>query len=194
MKTFREYLAEGKVEKEVDLNEAKLRRNWNNRLSRIDELMSYLYEKDILNKTDKSKKDSLFNSYYRYYNDGDIPRKYANMTTYKGSIRKLTEEGEMALEQEVDDFITKTLSKYSGKYNKKDFLISKAELAKRYTSNGGSIDVYWTKRYAQTYNIKELGEMIDQLDELNNKIRSIIDEHFDNFSKIAELEDEISKK
>ena len=53
--------------------EAEPLRAWNNKLKSIDDLMSWMYDKDILNKGEKSDKDRIFRQYYRYYNDGDFP-------------------------------------------------------------------------------------------------------------------------
>ena len=49
------------------LSEAKTGRANRGRLENIDKLLSWMYTKDILNKGEKSKKDTLFYQYYRFY-------------------------------------------------------------------------------------------------------------------------------
>lgn len=97
----------------------KVRRAWNNRLEGINNLLSWLYETDVLNKGEKGKKDSIFRQYYRYYNDGDTPR--GVLTKYKipGHASDLVEK---YLEQYVEDFICTILNKYKGKFDKKAYL------------------------------------------------------------------------
>ena len=90
----------------------KVGRAWNNRLNNINELLSWMYEENILNKTLKAKKDRIFRTYYRYYNDGDIPK------GYKGVDKVWTEK---YLENIVNELIAEILRKTHGKYDRKDF-------------------------------------------------------------------------
>ena len=90
----------------------KIGRAWNNKLDNINELLSWMYEEDILNKTEKAEKDRTFRAYYRYYNDGDQPRGIAHAD--KEWTRKY-------LENSVNEFIAKILTKKQGKYSRADF-------------------------------------------------------------------------
>ena len=87
-------------------------RAWEGRLDNVDDLMSWLYRKDILSTYDKMEKDKIFNGYYRFYNDGDTP-------DWLRIDRNETEEE--ALETALDNFIKEILAKYAGKYDRKTF-------------------------------------------------------------------------
>lgn len=98
-------------------------RAWSGKLSNLDDLFSWMYDKGILNKTDKAMKDSIFRQYYRYYNDGDFP---------KGLIKSKDiqrwdspEKIEKGLEEYVEDFMKSILAKYAGKYDRRDFHFDK---------------------------------------------------------------------
>ena len=94
-----------------------------------------MYNKDILNSREKQIKDSLFRSYYRYYNDGDFPARLRKYDLHKHSNPKQIEE---ALEKEVEEFITQILSKYAGTYDRSEFnysvLINKIKNAIYFTN------------------------------------------------------------
>ena len=107
MKTFKQFLTE-----------AKARNAWNGKLKHIDNLLAWMYDKDILTKTEKDEKDKVFRSYYRYYNDGDFPRALSSKGLSKYSP---DDKIENALEEYLNNFIKKILSKYAGKYSKKEF-------------------------------------------------------------------------
>jgi len=103
------------------LNEVKARRAWSGKLKRIDKLLAWMYDNDILNKGEKNKKDTLFNKYYRYYNDGDFPKGLKDKdgnAVYKGMQGKYVEE---ALEYQLEEYMKKVLSKYSSKIDKVKF-------------------------------------------------------------------------
>ncbi len=87
-------------------------RAWSGKITNIDNLMSWMYDKDILTNAEKNEKDKKFREYYRWYNDGDYP------TGQNGNSDSEVEE---YLENSIEEFIKKVLSKYSGKYNRKDF-------------------------------------------------------------------------
>ena len=107
MKTFKQFLTE-----------AKARNAWNGKIKHIDSLLAWMYDKDILTKTEKDEKDRVFRSYYRYYNDGDFPRALSSKGLSKYSPEDKVEN---ALEEYLNNFIKKILSKYAGKYSKKEF-------------------------------------------------------------------------
>lgn len=89
-------------------------RAWSGKIKNIDNLMSWMYDKGIINKGEQSEKDRVFREYYRYYNDGDIPR---GLNGYSD------EKIELYIEQKVEEFIKKILAKYTGKYDRKDFRV-----------------------------------------------------------------------
>lgn len=100
------------------LEEAKGGRAWSGKLNKIDELLQWMYSNDILNKGEKSQKDTLFNQYYRYYNDGDMPRNLSDEFGNRLSKWDGKEKVEIALELKLEEFIKKILSKYLGKIDR----------------------------------------------------------------------------
>lgn len=113
MKSFSEYLEEAEV----------AGRAWKGKLERIDKLMAWMYDKDILTKGEKNEKDKVFRQYYRYHNDGDFPR---GITKTKGvSAYENAKYIEQALEEYLDDFIKKILKKYMPKIDRTDFRYDK---------------------------------------------------------------------
>lgn len=113
IKTFESYIYENEVNE--TLHEAsQAGRAWSGKLKNIDNLMSWMYDREIINKGEQSEKDKTFREYYRYYNDGDIPR----------SMRGMKDEDiELNIEKKVEEFIKKILAKYTGKYDRKDFRV-----------------------------------------------------------------------
>lgn len=106
------------MEKFRDIFEAKPLRAWSNKITKIDNLMSWMYSKDILNKGEKNDKDKIFRQYYRYYNDGDFPRGLRSKGLTKMSPK---EEIQMALEEYLEAFIKRILTKYLPKVNRTKF-------------------------------------------------------------------------
>lgn len=100
------------------LKATKPQRAWSGKLDKIDNLLQWMYNKDILSPREKQIKDSLFHDYYRYYNDGDFPARLRKYGLGKYSNEKEIEE---ILEREVENFIKKILSKYAGKYDRSEF-------------------------------------------------------------------------
>lgn len=107
MKTFKQFLTE-----------AKAGNAWNGKIEHIEKLLSWMYDKDILTKAEKAEKDKIFKAYFRYYNDGDFPRALLSKGIDKYSS---DEEIGVALEEYLNDFIKRILSKYAGKYSRKEF-------------------------------------------------------------------------
>ena len=132
----------------ITKSKIKTGRAWNNGLKLLDELFSWMYEKDILTKTDKNEKDKIFRGYYRYYNDGDFPRILNSSGVNQCSGDQAIEE---ALEERIETFMKTILKKYSGKYNRKDFRrdnrISKLETLQSVISDDDShgLITYWLK-------------------------------------------------
>jgi hypothetical protein len=100
------------------IDEAKAGRAWEGKIKNIDNLLSWMYDKGIMGKGDMGAKDSLFRQYYRYYNDGDFPGslKSRGFNSYMPA-----EKIAAALEELIEDYIKKILSKYSGKFTRSDF-------------------------------------------------------------------------
>jgi hypothetical protein len=113
IKTFESFIYESEINE--TLHEAsRAGRAWSGKIANIDNLMSWMYDKGILNKGEQAEKDNRFREYYRWYNDGDYPR------GLKGMPDKKVEE---YLENRIEEFIKKVLAKYAGKYDRKDFRV-----------------------------------------------------------------------
>jgi hypothetical protein len=113
IKTFESYVYESEVNE--TLHEAShAGRAWSGKIKNIDNLLSWMYDKGILNKTEQAEKDRTFRQYYRYYNDGDIPQGLSGLSD---------EKIELHIEKKVEEFIKKILAKYTGKYDRRDFRI-----------------------------------------------------------------------
>jgi hypothetical protein len=113
VKTFEGFLHESEIE--ATLYEAShAGRAWSGKIKNIDNLMSWMYDKGIINKTEQAEKDRIFREYYRYYNDGDMPR---------GMQYASDDKVEEYIERKVEEFIKKVLAKYTGKFDRRDFRI-----------------------------------------------------------------------
>lgn len=125
------------------------RRAWEGKLKKIDKLLAWMYDKDILTKGEKAKKDTIFRAYYRYYNDGDMPAalKLQGMSKYS-----LETETETALEKYLEDFIKTILAKYLPKVNRAEFqlddiissLKTPIDVCERYDAH--ALLTYWIKQ------------------------------------------------
>lgn len=111
VKTFEGYVYESEVN-ETLYEASHAGRAWKGDLKNIDNLLSWMYDKGIINKTEQAEKDRVFREYYRYYNDGDMP---SGMSGYSD------DKIELYLEEKVEGFIKKVLAKYTGKYDRRDF-------------------------------------------------------------------------
>jgi hypothetical protein len=102
---------------------AKARRAWEGRLKHIDGLMAWMYDKDILTKGEKKDKDRIFNAYYRFYNDGDIPGflKKQGFGQWAMDSDVQREKMERALEDYLEAFVRKILGKYITKVDRTEF-------------------------------------------------------------------------
>ena len=124
------------------------RRAWNHGLENTNGLLSWMYDKEILNKGDRAKKDSIFRQYYRYYNDGDAPR--GVLRKYGVSMYQKTLV-EQKLELYVNDYIASMLKKYAGKYDRKDFYLSRKittlkELLHSVENSDAYVTLYWAEK------------------------------------------------
>ena len=169
---------ENKIEK--FLNEvSKPRRGWSGKLSRIDALLAWMYDKGILTKGEKAEKDKIFRQYYRYYNDGDLPgamRKQGHSLIKKGKYSKgMDQDGEEALEKYLEAFIKKILGKYMSKIDRSEFRIDKAigdlTTAKRVASDGYHKDVvkYWIDKVKIKDEGGQLANLVSSLENANDE-------------------------
>ncbi len=149
------------------------RRAWNGKLQKIDELLMWMYDKDVLNKGEKAQKDSLFHKYYRYYNDGDYPRGMK----YKG--KNYIEKN---LEDSLDAFIKKILTKYMRNISRKEFrrnmFEEKTEFLIKLTKDQDyySLCNYWVKDCKD----KKIVEMIKDLKKEYNIVNEMLQVHLVN--------------
>jgi len=121
-------------------------RAWENGLSNLDELMSWMYDKEIMNKGERERKDSIFRQYKRYYNDGDAPR---GVLRKYGITKYNTVMVELKLEHYLNDFIVEILEKYQGKYSRQDFYLDRnIGRLKDLLSNVERLDAYSTPYWA----------------------------------------------
>lgn len=119
IQTFEQFVNESKTNE--TLYEASFGgRAWSGKLSNIDNLFSWMYEKGIITKSEQKEKDRVFRQYYRYYNDGDFPRALSSLGISKYAGKTTVEN---ALEQYLEGYIKKILAKYAGKYDRTDFRI-----------------------------------------------------------------------
>lgn len=158
----------------MKLNEAKVQRAWSGKLKQVEALLSWMYEKYILNKGEKAKKDSLFRKYYRFYNDGDIPR---------GMKIKSKDQVALMLEEELEEFIKKIISKYTSKIDRKGFRLDKQHdelntvlrVIQREDVHG--LTKYW-KQYVKDQNVLD---MIETLESDYDSLRSELNDFIDTF-------------
>ena len=169
------------------INEALVAgRAWSGRLRNIDNLLSWMYDEGILTKTDMNKKDSLFHKYYRYYNDGDMPRGVSKYGT-KADM-------ELELEQQVTDFMKKILSKYAGKYDRQQFKLSSFISELLYAKNNldeDSLSVNSVKYFVERAGFSELKgsdfyDIILKLESANDDFRKKLKEHYEAEQKTRE--------
>lgn len=139
-----------KVTEDIEqLDEAKARRAWGNKLKKIDQLMWWMYDKGILTKTEQKKKDSVFHQYYRYYNDGDMP---AALKTKGYSKWDNPKRVETALEEYLEGFIKQMLGKYLPRVDRAEFrtdmLVKNMKTVKDVAdrSDAYGLLTYWLKK------------------------------------------------
>jgi hypothetical protein len=168
-------------------------RAWEGRLDNVDDLMAWLYRKDILSTQDKAEKDKIFTGYYRFYNDGDTP----------DWLRiDRNETPEEALEDALDNFIKEILAKYAGKYDRKTFrydtLLSqlntlKSNLRDTATPHFSQYDVhsflYFYNKNPKTGNAK-FDKSVAQLEKLFKKFEKTADAQIEKYLKDSKKKEE----
>lgn len=151
-------------------------RAWDGKLKKIDALLAWMYDKDILTKTEKAKKDTVFRAYYRYYNDGDIPKGISGVNRHTPE-----EEVAKALEIYLETFIKSILSKYLPRVDRTEFRIDK--LVKDLSSViGVSADhdahgllTYWLKTVKINDPESVLKQLVDTLKEQYAAVKNAAD-------------------
>ena len=169
--------------------EVKAGRAWNNKLKKIDALMSWMYDKNILSQAEKNEKDKIFKQYYRYYNDGDFPK------ILQGKITKYANEKEISilLEEKLEEFIKKILAKYLPKINKKEFKLDDMkkyiEDILRVTNDPHSL-IYFIKK--KNISDESLNKLILQLNDLYSQWKNEV-KKIDNMLYNRTFEDALSQ-
>lgn len=157
------------------LNEVKARRAWSGKIENLDRLMTWMYDKDILNKGEKARKDSIFHQYYSYYNNGDFPKGLLTRGINRSSSTKVIED---ALEQMLEDFLKTILLKYSGKFNRTNFrydmLLDDLHFLKSVIDENEfySLIKYWSKKI--TVGNSEFEDLLAKADTMFNKLKDDI--------------------
>ena len=158
------------------MNDSKIGRCWGNKLNHVNDLLSWMFVQDILTKTEKAEKDRLFNSYYRFYNDGVIPRGVGGCNEYEIRVH---------LELKVNTFIAKTLLKKQGKYSRKEFrgnqlrtnLTHLITLADEFELH--MLFTFFSERYKiggmHSYDFFYMGELNEEYNSLSQEVNTLID-------------------
>lgn len=157
------------------LQEAKPVRAWNGKLKNIDELLRWMYNADILTKGEKNNKDKIFNQYYRYYNDGDMP---AALKTKGFSKYSDPKKVEAALEEYLETFVKSILSKYMAKIDRSEFrvdvtlenLSTVLTVAERYDAE--ALVNYWLKKVKIEDNDSTLKKLVDTLSQQVTELKA----------------------
>ena len=174
IKDFASFIYENEVNE--TLHEAShAGRAWAGKIKNIDNLLSWMYDKDLLTRSEKKEKDRKFIEYYRYYNDGDFP---AGLKS-RGIRPSMKEEYiEKALEEYIEEFIKKILAKYAGKYDRKDFRIDTI-LSDLYTlksvierNDAYGVLNYWSKKVK--VNDSEFEKLLVDLEKIHSKVKNDI--------------------
>lgn len=159
------------------LTEAKTGRGWNGKLKNLDNLFSWMYDKGILNKGEQNKKDKIFTQYYRYYNDGDIPRGFTHTSG------KVIED---KIEEDLETFMKKILSKYLPKIDRREF---------RYDQVISDLSYIMTAIEQEDFNqIKfwvsqakvsdpEFNKVTNEFEKIFNKLKSLVEKHYPNYAR-----------
>lgn len=171
---------------EVLSEASKAQRAWNGKLKNVDALMAWLYDKDILTKAEKTQKDKIFYAYYRFYNDGDMP-KALQLKGFRMIKRRTgpkpydytkdpSQGTEEALEEYLNTFIKSILTKYLPKVDRTDFRFDEAiknletviKVCKGYDSHG--VLSYWLKKVKlDDESSPKLASLVEKLQKQHDK-------------------------
>lgn len=162
------------------LNEASTPgRGWSGKIKKIDSILSWMYDQNILTATEKKKKDSVFRQYYRYYNDGDFPTALKVKGISKWSGEKVVET---ALEKYLETFIKEMLAKYLPKVNRREFRLDTVikelsvvrDVADREDAHG--LLGYWLKKTKINDEEGILAEFTEELKKSYEVLKKALDE------------------
>lgn len=151
-------------------------RAWDGKLKKIDALLAWMYDKDILTKTEKAKKDTVFRAYYRYYNDGDIPKGISGVNRHTPK-----EEVAKALEAYLETFIKSILSKYLPRVDRTEFHVDKlvSDLASVISVSSShdahGLLTYWLKTVKINDPESVLKQLVDTLKEQYAAVKNAAD-------------------
>jgi len=107
------------------LNEAKVGRAWEGKLARIEKLIQYMDDNNLLSKGDSSKFESVARRYNRWYNDGDIPKGSGiSKDELQYNQKSASERIDQYLEELLEDTLRTILSKKLKKVDRTDFRYS----------------------------------------------------------------------
>lgn len=155
MTTFKAFLAEAQ-QTLVERNHNG--RAWEGKLEKINDLIDWMINKEIIDQHDREKWYNIVRQYYRYYNDGDRPE---DMEGYSNS------DIETYLEQRLEDQIKYILSKYQGKYNRADFNIDNAiSKTKQVLYTADFEDQYYSSKSVLYFAEKNLNTADERVKEL----------------------------
>jgi len=161
-------------------------RAWSGKLKHIDNLLSWMYDKNIMTAGEKKKKDSLFNQYYRWYNDGDLPRGFGEYRNTKSKYshsypQSVNDRVEKHIEKEIEDFIKKILGKYSGKIDRGNFRYDKQiESIDSVISGIDNDDVYrLINYYKKSLKNEDALDMIEVLSYAYNELDKTVNDFID---------------
>lgn len=166
------------------LNEAsKPMRAWSGKLKKIDAILAWMYNKNILSKTDKARKDKVFYQYYRYYNDGDMPAALKVKGFSKFSNEKRVEE---ELEKYLETFIKEMLAKYLPRVNRSAFRLDDLignlnvvrDVARRNDAHG--LLTYWLKKVKIKDEDKVLEGYVNELKTAYDTFSKMLDSKYSN--------------
>lgn len=155
MTTFKAFLAEAQ---QTLVERSRNGRAWEGKLEKINDLIDWMINKEIIDQHDREKWYNIVRQYYRYYNDGDRPE---DMEGYSNS------DIETYLEQRLEDQIKYILSKYQGKYSRADFNIDNAiSKTKQVLYTADFEDQYYSSKSVLYFAEKNLNTADERVKEL----------------------------
>ena len=156
MKTFKTFLAEAQLE--VLTERSRNGRAWSGKLEKINDLINWMIDKNIVNQRDREQWSNVVHQYYRYYNDGDIP---------EGLEGWSADTIESYLEERLENKIKEILSNYQGKYNRADFNVDNAiSKTKQVLYTADFEDQYYSSKSVLYFAEKNLNTADERVKEL----------------------------
>ena len=188
-------------------------RAWEGNLKKINTFLSFVYNK--MKSSDQNLKDSVFNKYYRFYNDGDIKalpkakleklgleKKYIEMLNNrpdkwesKDSIKY--KNYQEALEKSVETIIKYLLKKYKKSTSQREVNVANLKEIRKILDDYKYKSAYWVERFGEESGNEELINYAKKLKKLNKGISLVKDlKNLSNseMNRIKELIDSIIRK